>query len=827
MKDHGTTTERSSVAAEGIEQYDESIAKACERIAPLWPLQNFVAVNPFWGFIDEPFPKVAGRMQRVAHARMHLDRDFYRVAWEEGRITDEDLVEASSKVAGGQFPLNRLRDALLEAPPEPQLLPTLAEYLDQNQGTHYAEAITCEISKWCAGYFDRGQALWTSPAAGQPLFSGWKKMAVIDLNPELRGIKGFRAAVRELQDDPRAVIAEALIELGIPSEGAERFLHRQLLSISGWASFVKQLVREDGLYGRQNEMLVDLLAVRLAYDLALVGHLDTDRLNGWREVAESFSLEDEPLTDESAVWQEAFEIGYRRQLIEKLKRGIADAQPGDESNPTGIDAQAVFCIDVRSERYRRALEATSARIDTVGFAGFFGFPISYHAIDEDSGPSLCPVLLTPALATREAAATGELEPISRFRRATSRVARAWKDFKLSAVSSFSYVESCGIGFGWKLLTDSLGWSRPTDSAVAGMKKGGCTRPSWPTEAEGGPDKKTLAAVSAGALRNMGLTRGFARLVLLCGHGSTTTNNPYGSGLDCGACGGHGGETNARIAAQTLNDPEVRRLLEHEGISIPATTWFLAGRHDTTTDQVELLDLDLAPKSHRDDTASLEKRLHDASHLVRLQRSADLGLDACSERIDQEVIRRAHDWSQVRPEWGLAGNAAFIAAPRNRTATLSLDGRAFLHNYDYQNDPDLGVLELIMTAPMVVANWINMQYFASTVDNHRFGSGTKVTHNVVGTVGVLQGNDGDLQTGLPWQSIHDGEKYVHEPIRLNVIIEAPTHAIQQMIDRHEVVRHLVDNAWLHLLAIEPGTDRYYEYVEGAWKSFSADRVHALD
>ena len=52
-----------------------------------------------------------------------------------------------------------------------------------------------------------------------------------------------------------------------------------------------------------------------------------------------------------------------------------------------------------------------------------------------------------------------------------------------------------------------------------------------------------------------MTGDFARLVLLAGHGSSTVNNPYATGLDCGACGGHTGEANARVAAG-LEDEEL-------------------------------------------------------------------------------------------------------------------------------------------------------------------------------------------------------------------------------------------------------------------------------
>ncbi|MBV5330909.1 DUF2309 family protein, partial [bacterium] len=170
-------------------------------------------------------------------------------------------------------------------------------------------------------------------------------------------------------------------------------------------------------------------------------------------------------------------------------------------------------------------------------------------------------------------------------------------------------------------------------------------------------------------------------------------------------------------------------------------------------------------------------------------------------VEAEVRRRSRDWSHVRQEWALANNAAFIAAPRTRTAGLDLGGRAFLHEYVWQKDDGFKILELIMTAPMVVANWINLQYYGSVVDNRRFGSGNKVLHNVVGgAIGVLEGNSGELRVGLPLQSLHDGRRWVHEPVRLSVFIEAPETAIDAIIARHELVRQLVDHGWLHLLRI---------------------------
>ena len=192
------------------------------------------------------------------------------------------------------------------------------------------------------------------------------------------------------------------------------------------------------------------------------------------------------------------------------------------------------------------------------------------------------------------------------------------------------------------------------------------------------------------------------------------------------------------------------------------------------------------------------------------------------RTDSRVLERSRDWAQVRPEWALAGNASFIAAPRDFTRGIDLAGRAFLHDYAYDADATRGVLELIMTAPMVVASWINLQYYGSVVNNRVFGAGNKVLHNIAGNIGVLEGNAGDLKAGLPWQSVHDGKRFVHEPLRLNVFIAAPVEAMTEVIAKHENVRNLVDNRWLRLYAVckDTGTVTHV-YDQGLrWKRLAA-------
>ncbi|MBT8445763.1 MAG: DUF2309 family protein, partial [Gammaproteobacteria bacterium] len=328
-------------------------------------------------------------------------------------------------------------------------------------------------------------------------------------------------------------------------------------------------------------------------------------------------------------------------------------------------------------------------------------------------------------------------------------------------------------------------------------------------------------LAAGVLGAMFLTRDFAPLVLLAGHGSETVNNPHAAGLDCGACCGQTGEVNARALADLLNDAAVRVGLVDEGILIPESTHFLPGLHNTTTDEVVLYDLDQVPAALQDELAELQAWLGAAAQRARRERAGRLGLAELGDSdLAAAVDTRARDWSEVRPEWALANNAAFVVAPRSRTAAMNLEGRSFLHDYHWQDDEGFGVLELIMTAPMVVTHWINMQYYTSTVDNQRYGSGNKVLHNVVGSrVGVFEGNGGDLRIGLPMQSLHNGEQWMHTPLRLSVFIEAPREPIDNIIARHETVRHLVDNGWLYLFRIDSETGAVECRVNGEWSARS--------
>jgi uncharacterized protein YbcC (UPF0753/DUF2309 family) len=466
--------------------------------------------------------------------------------------------------------------------------------------------------------------------------------------------------------------------------------------------------------------------------------------------------------------------------------------------------QAVFCIDVRSEVYRRALEAQSPDVQTLGFAGFFGLPIAYRPRDAAYQRPQLPALLRHGMEVTEKAGAQPVDS-SAYRRAAR-----WQALGRTAPGSFGIVESVGIGYAFKLLRDSFLPARSCHVVDT----------ESPAELELRRDGDVLsteetADLLAGILGAMTLTGPFAPSVLLVGHGSSTRNNPHAAGLDCGACGGQSGALNVRLLAQLLNEAALREALAGKGIDIPEATRFLPAVHDTPTDELRVLH-----DAGQLDAEAVEW-LQAASEATRRERAAALGVSA--EQARSATRRRADDWAELRPEWALAGNACFVVAPRARTRHLNFGGRSFLHDYDWEADAKggYGVLELIMTAPMLVTNWINMQYNASVTDPLHCGSGNKLLHNVVGgNIGVFEGNGGDLRIGLPMQSVHDGERFMHEPLRLSVYIAAPAEPIAEIAARHEVVRQLIDNDWLYLFRLDeaggPLRERLYR---GEWQPVS--------
>lgn len=801
---------------------------ACSRIAPTWPLDRFIAVNPYWGFIDEPICAVAQLLESYSGSRMVMPRSFYREQQRAGLLRSEHVQEALQR-SGSSISILQLQDELEREPPSVPRLPLMTSIADSQRDLRHGMSINDfvkhNVSQHCASYFDHFQSSWETQHK-KSLYQSWLLHASNDRSPWLlMGMHGVRHHARSLPSESLPMIQLALDSLPVPKEEWADYMTALLMNINGWASWCAFERWKAALAQGNDDHIVQLLAIRLAWERFAFLHLLESKeplswKSGWAALR-VWRQQSRAMPSVEWIFQEALEISYQSGLSTAMKSNLPATTQDDSIVP---DVQAVFCIDVRSEVFRRSLEACSSSIQTLGFAGFFGLPISYTPIGTVAERPQLPGLLAPALSVSDSTGSQRVDDETKKRRQRGLHFRSvWKDFRSSATSTFTFVESCGLFYAISLLKRTLPNLKLKSATVDNEPaKHPAQRPCLIHG--GGNDAPSLDALCdlvAGILTNMSLTAGFARLLLLTGHGSQTVNNPHAAGLDCGACGGQTGEVNARVLAGLLNDTAIRTGLVARGIVVPDTTSVVAALHNTTTDEVTVFDTDLLPESHASDLAHLKAWLRQAGHRARTERAASVGIETRGDTSEDHLLDqfrlRSRDWSQVRPEWGLANNAAFLIAPRTRSRGLHLQGRVFLHEYRSVNDRNGAVLESIMTAPLLVTNWINMQYYASTVDNHQYGSGNKVLHNVVGgRLGVFEGNGGDLRIGLPLQSLHDGHTLRHTPLRLSVFIEAPQSSISAVISKHKVVGNLIHNGWVHLFQLTPGSATVSRYRDGVWE-----------
>ncbi|WP_257878198.1 YbcC family protein [Ralstonia pickettii] len=811
-----------------MKQMEAACRQACAAIAPAWPLDRSIAVNPHWCRVGMPIREVAARMAVLGGIQVFPSRASLLQAWQSGRITKDDIEYAIAALPAARAAGLTAEQCLAAIHKNwvPPRLPLLIDTLDTDPMRHtrlsWREAITHQVSQSCAAYFDEHQSDWAIPKR-DGLYAFWRDTLQHDHGVGLlMGIPDLRRHLKELPPTFRDAERWALEQLDLPSNVWPEYLEAVLLTVNGWASWCAYLAWQAQQNGKEDTNLRELLAIRLGWGAVLQKCHDdystksaiSELRNAWRLSSSTFAQAQYALLIDE-VWQYALEVSYQRQLERRLC--VFHAAPAAAE----IEVQAAFCIDVRSEPLRRALETAWPAVQTVGFAGFFGIPMAYTPLGTDARRPQLPGLLPPSMEVTDHVyldkghdGSSADSAATRARHTRLGVTAQWKQSTRWPSASFSFVEIAGIGYAgalWRWVRPSTGRRERTDLAGLPSRYKKVCRPVLQSQSP-----RAKADLAGRVLRAMGLANNLAPLVVLVGHGSQSYNNAHSAALDCGACCGQSGEVNARTLALLLNDPNVRTELQSLGIDIPARVQFVAALHNTTTDQLEAFDLDLLPESALARWSRFENAAKHACDQVRRERAPKLGIDARlpNDQLLKTFLRRANDGAQTRPEWGLAGNAAFVIAPRHRTRGICLDGRVFLHDYEHSKDPDGSLLEQLLTAPMLVTHWINWQYHASTCDPEHLGSGNKLLHNVVGSsIGVFEGNGGDLRIGLARQSLHDGERWIHEPLRLTVLIDAPGEAIERVIEKHEIVRHLVSNGWLHLWRF--GHDGLQRWFDRQW------------
>lgn len=733
--------------------------------------------------------------------------------------------------------------------------------------------VHAELVRLSSGFLDQGQARDVMPGRGRGFLHAVAALYASGARPP-RGCEGVREDFAHIAAEGCAatvVIEDALDALQVPAESREEYLLAVALSLRGWAGMFGRLERHpDENVGGPPCSLAEYMAVRMVFERQAVAGAcaragfpvawealrasvpapamrapELDALLVWGltraaglSVEAVHALADDALTrlwedvracspiTRRAVLLEAYERHYRREVLDALAARRARATPAFAGRRA---AQVVFCIDEREESIRRAIEEQGAQFETFGVAGFFGVAIDYQGLYDPVPAAYCPVVVVPQHEVHEAAVDSD----ARWAKMRSRLRDGWNMLERH-VGRGSRTLAVGAG-----LTFVLGPLAAAASAGRVMAPRGSLRIRDRLAQRFAPRPRTkLSALReqwvrthsdrgkpigfaleemvervAGVLRSIGLVREFAPLVVVLGHGSTSLNNPHESAHDCGACGGRRGGANARLFAEMANRPDVRAGVAARGITIPDDTIFVGGLHDTADDTVQLFDLGAVPASHEarfEAVCVMLERARRESARERARRFDDAPLGLSPEEALAHVEDRASHLAQPRPEYGHCTNASAVVGRRALTRGLHLDRRAFLISYDPTIDEGAAILERILAAVGPVGAGISLEYYFSSVDVETFGCGTKLPHNVTGLIGVMNGHQGDLRTGLPLQMVE-----LHEPMRLLLIVEASPEDLLAVAGRQAEVAELVVNRWVQLVSVHPRTGEMQEFRAGGF------------
>jgi len=768
----------------------------------------------------------------------------------------------------GYGPPHRVQLALWKAacacPPPPPAADTRRRPRDQTlqrTGQDPDQLVNPFLVRWCAAFLDGGYAHVSLPGRSR----GFYRTMLLHLSeagallrPWLRPLRGRARELLAAETSPGQCVVDTLTRLGVaaPLDAAREVLEQTLLALPGWPGMFVQLAERPDLAPAPPPPteLVDFLAIRLILDEAASRRL-LRRAAGkqprtsprsrapsaaWALFAAARSLgvlpheleAQEPVVSALLqrfgevrrrwLWHLAYERRYRTQILDSVLHHWRRIANDAHLKP---DVQVVTCIDDREESLRRHLEELSADYETLGVAGFYGVAAYYRPLGEPHQRPLCPATVVPKHLLTE-------DPLdetrwARARRTRAGLGRLMRQLTFGSATLFrgGLISLAGWGSALPLVSRVL--APRLHGRLTGPRRAPSTRlrlaaedpPAGDHGLQVGFTSEEMTEIVKRVLEDMGLTQGFAPLVVVLGHGSRSLNNPHEAAHDCGACGGGRGGPNARAFAEMANRADVRFALSAEGLEIPAETWFLGGYHNTCDDDIELYDLDRVPAGHRAlvDRVRLDldrARGLDAHERVRRFESAPLELTPAQAL--KHVETRAEDLAQPRPEYGHCTNALCFVGRRSWSRGLFLDRRVFLTSYDPDHDPEQAVLERLLASVGPVGAGINLEYYFSFVDPDRYGCNTKLPHNITALLGVMDGHSSDLRTGLPWQMVE-----IHEPMRLLNVIEAKPEQLLAVLDRQPGLKQLVINRWILVATFDPETSRMWFFADGGFEEYQPE------
>ncbi|UOA10873.1 DUF2309 domain-containing protein [Methylobacter sp. S3L5C] len=822
--------ENSTATSKKIEfNLDASIEHIAHWLPAQGPIKDFIHHNTLHAFQQHPFHKGIAIAAKTFGARSYLPLEDYQAMYQQGRI-NKAAIEWAIEHSGCTKPMQEtLRESLFEADATSHYPPiSLANHGIRNAWLTQLEVnlnalVHPVLFRLLGNFLDQGISRWSLPKNGEHFWDCVLRLAKNSLLP-LYPLD--EPVVHELLSaSPDDVINVCLKKIVGNEELYEQYLLEMLLAHPGWAGMVHVIEQNPkSLLARREISLKEMIAVELALELAFLHKKKGTQFSG---IAALPYTQGTPLLKDGGfkpiiplrlrVWHEAMEWSLHSELLKALKpKDTQIISPTQKKLP---EAQALFCIDDRECSLRRHLEASNPAIETLGAAGFFGIDFFYQGLNDAYPVAQCPNIITPKHLIKEASRKQQNDKTkSKSGNLTNMHFTAHSIFR-----GWLFTQTLGIGYAIRMAWNVFrpGSKLPsirTLSEVETHTHLHLLRESEDLTEDGyllGFSFPEMADRVGGLLRNIGLTQHFSPLVVIVAHGSSSVNNPHFAAYDCGACSGKPGAPNARAFAWMANHDTVRAILFESGIEIPVNTRFVAALHNTSRDEITYFDKQLLKQHPAPGLPAFQKAMKQAleNNAGERCRWFELGPQSqTNKKAHQHVIERSSSIFEPRPEYNHSNNLYAIVGRRALTKNLFMDRRAFLHSYDPQTDTQGDIMARILSAVIPVCGGINLEYLFSRIDNSVYGAGTKLPHNVIGLLGVANGVEGDLRTGLPSQMIE-----VHQPARLLIVVEQMPAILDKTIAKLGGLKEWLDNEWVRFVACHPENRQLFLYSVNGWET----------
>ncbi len=777
------------------------------------PLKDFIHHNTLHAFQTLKWDTAIRKAEKMFGYKVSLSLDEYRDLYNTKRITHKNLERVIIERKGKEQ-LSDWTNILLTKEHDESITPKIGS-LRSNWKSQYhinLDSVTHpKLFRILCSYLDQGISIWKFPVHEKGFLTSIRE---IEKNSSSSIFKSERVKKLFLNSKPTIT---SVLDLLVGDEALyEQYIFDQQFSHQGWSGMVSAI--EDQPQTLLDPKKISIKELIILESLLEVDTLDTKFGENWAPL--SHKLKNKPqdlfasvapteLSEVLSIFQNAFEWSFYDDVLSGLTLNALEAK-----NKEPKSFQAMFCMDDREGSMRRYIEKNDPNSETFGTPGFFGVEFFFKPEHGKFYSKLCPAPVTPKYLIKEIDTTSVRKKDAHFANQSQSLLRGW-------------LISQTLGF-WSAVKLFFNIFRPTMSPGTAHSFNQMDKFSKltienknPNDIENGLQigftiDEMVTRVEA-QLKSIGLVKNFAPLVYIVGHGSSSVNNPHYAGYDCGACSGRPGSVNSRVMCYMANKKEVRKILAQRGITIPDTTQFVGGLHDTSRDDIEFFDenslSEINKQNHTKNKLVFEKSL-DSNAKERSRRLVSIDTTLSAKQIHEKVRTRSVSIFEPRPELNHATNALCIVGSRNLTKGLFLDRRSFMNSYDYKIDPEGTILTNVMKPLGPVAGGINLEYYFSRVDNHKLGAGTKLPHNVMGLFGVANGIDGDLRPGLPSQMIE-----VHDPVRLLIIVEHFPDVVLKVIKSVDAMYEWFINEWINLVAINPETHEYSLFKEGQFVPYN--------